>query len=122
MRDHPIGTELLGLVRRIEDGDETIMVPDDARYRDLMLAAAKAIADRQDEMGDGPEQRERESLCRLLGEEATLIELNQRLAEKIRLGDFDSGAEARHAAARHLWETTRERVRESNPKALKDFP
>lgn len=118
MRDRPTGLELLDLIRRIEDDDPSVLLPDDDRYRDLMIAAAKAIAARQKEMGDGPEKKERESLSRLLGEEGTLAELNQMLAEKIRLGDFDFGAPDRDAAVRHIWESALDRVRESNPKAL----
>ncbi len=127
MRDHPSGKELLDLVRRIEDGDASILLPDDERYLDLMIASARAIAERQQDMdagdvgdagGDGPEEKERQSLSGLLAEEGSLAELNQMLAEKIRLGDFDAGAPGRDAAARHLWETALERVRESNPKAL----
>ena len=118
MRDHPTGPELLALVKRIEDGDEMIVVPDDGRYRNLMMTAAKAIAQRQDEMGSEPEQRERQRLATLLGDEATLGELNRRLAEKIRQGDFDAGALKRDDGERHLWETAIDRVRESNPKVL----
>ncbi len=118
MRDHPTGEELLELIRRIEDGDASILLPDDERYRDLMMASAHTIAERQRETGDGPEEKERQSLSGLLAEEGSLAELNQMLAEKIRLGDFDTGAPGRDAAARHLWETALERVRESNPKAF----
>lgn len=118
MRDHPTGPELLAILKRIEDGDETIVVPDDGRYRDLMMAAAKAIAQRQGKTGNEPEQRERQRLATLLGDEATIGELNQRLAEKIRRGDFDVGALKRDDGVRHLWETALDRVRESNPKVL----
>lgn len=118
MRDHPTGKELLHLVRRIEDGDAAIILPDDERYLDLMIAAARAIAGRQAETGDAPEENERQSLSGLLAGEGSLAELNQMLAEKIRLGDFDNSAPGRDAAARHLWQTALERVRESNPKAL----
>ncbi|MDA0304819.1 MAG: DUF6285 domain-containing protein [Proteobacteria bacterium] len=121
MRDHPTGKELLDLVRRIEDGDASILLPDDERYRDLMMASARAIAERQQDLdagGDGPEKKELENLSGLLDEEGSLAGLNQMLAEKIRLGDFDASAPGRDAAARHLWETALERVRESNPKAL----
>jgi len=118
MRDHPTGEELLELIRRIEDGDASVLVPGDERYRDLMMVSARAIAERQTETGGAPEEKELESLSQLFGEEGSLAELNQMLAEKIRLADFDAGAPGRDAAARHLWETARERVRESNPKAL----
>jgi len=118
MRDRPTGEDLLDLVRRIEDGDQSVLVPGDERYRDLMMASARAIAERQAATGDGPEEKERQCLSGLLAEEGSLAELNRMLAEKIRLGDFDAGAPGRDTAARHLWETALERVRESNPKAL----
>jgi len=58
MRDRPTGEELLALVERIEGGDGSIILPDDERYKELMIAGARAIAERQRDIGDGPEKRD----------------------------------------------------------------
>jgi len=47
MRDHPDGADLLALIGRIEAADPSISLPDDDRYKNLMLAHAQAIAARQ---------------------------------------------------------------------------
>lgn len=120
MRDRPAGPELLDLARRVEAGDPEVAAPEDKRYRELLLNRARDIAHRQAEAGDGPEREERESLQRLLGREDSLGGLNRALAEAIRAGRYDPGAKDEDAVRRHLWETTRARVAESNPKALKD--
>ena len=67
MRDRPTGEELLALVERIEGGDGSIILPDDERYKELMIAGARAIAERQRDIGDGPEKRELRELTRILG-------------------------------------------------------
>jgi hypothetical protein len=113
MRDRPDGPELLALIRRIEDADPAVSLPADDRYKNLMLAHAKAIADRQAELGGAPEDRELRDLKSLVGGDGGLADLNRDLAAAIRGGDFDSGA-----ARDHLWKTALDRVRESNPKAL----
>ncbi len=118
MRDHPDGPDLLALLSRIEDGDPSISLPDDERYLQLMLAHAKAIAGRQEEIGDVPEVRELKVLQGLLGE-GGLEGLSRKFTEAIRGGDFDPGTPGHNAAREHLWQTALERARESNPKALK---
>ena len=119
MRDKPTGEDLLGIIARIEDGDPSIRLPEDGRYRDLMIANARAIAARQKESGDGPERREREDLARILATEGSLGDLNRALAAAIRRGVYDPGTAAFDALRDHLWRTVLERVRESNPKALR---
>ena len=119
MRDKPTGEDLLGIIARIEDGDPSIRLPEDGRYRDLMIANARAIAGRQKESGDGPERREREDLARILATEAPLSDLNRALAAAIRRGVYDPGTAAFDALRIHLWRTALARVRESNPKALR---
>ena len=121
MRDHPDGPDLLALIQRIEDGDPSVSLPDDKRYLELMLAHAKAIAERQEDRGGAPEERELQDLRSLLGgggDGESLADLNRRLAAAIRGGDFDPGTPGHGAAREHLWQTALERARESNPKAL----
>ena len=119
MRDRPTGEDLLGIIARIGDGDPSIRVPEDGRYRELMIANARAIAARQKESGGGPERREREDLARILGQEGPLADLNRALAAAIRKGEYDPGTQDFDALRDHLWRTVIERVRESNPKALR---
>ncbi len=119
MRDRPTGEDLLGLVARIRDGDLSIRLPEDGRYQKLMIANAEGIAARQKETGGGPEEREREDLARILATEASLSDLNRALAAAIRRGVYDPGTAAFDALRIHLWRTATERVRESNPKALR---
>lgn len=118
MRDRPTGEELLALVERIEGGDGSIILPDDERYKELMIARARAIAERQRDIGDGPEKRELRELTRILGAEVPLADLNKTLAAAIRAGDHDPGTADSSAVGRHLWQTALERVRESSPKVL----
>ena len=119
MRDRPDGSELLVLIQRIEDGDAAVEVPIDARYRDLMRASARAIAERQHEFGDGPERQESDRLSSILGRAGAPEDLIRDLAWAIREGKFDPGNPGRDSVRDHLWQTALDRVRESNPKALK---
>ncbi len=118
MRDSPAGPELADLVRRVRENDPGVEVPGDARYRELMLASALGIAERQEKTGGAPEREERQALARILGDQGALADLNRDLAAAIRGGAYDPGAPGHDAVREHLWKTARERVRESNPKAL----
>ncbi|NQU61578.1 MAG: hypothetical protein HQ512_10655 [Rhodospirillales bacterium] len=118
MRDKPSGQELLDLARRAKAGDGTIAVPGDQRYKDLMIARAEAIAVRQIETGDAPERAEKESLSEILGHDGSLPDLNAQLAAAIREGRYDPGTPGHDAALKHVRDTARERLKESNSKAL----
>ena len=61
----------------------------------------------------------REDLARILGTKRPLADLNRALAAAIRRGEYDPGTPDFDALGDHLWQTALERVRESNPKALR---
>ena len=62
----------------------------------------------------------REDQARILGTEGPLADLNRfPLAAAIRKGEYDPGTADHDAVGDHLWRTALERVRESNPKALR---
>jgi hypothetical protein len=118
MRDRPTGEDLLEIIARIKDGDPSIRLPEDGRYKALMIANAENIAACQAEAGDGPERQEREELSRLLGREGGLEDLNRDLARAVREGRFDPSRPDADAVFRLLWQTALARTRVSNPKAL----
>lgn len=118
MRDRPTGSELADLVRRVRENDPGVEVPGDARYRELMLVSAMAIAERQEDIGDAPEKRELNNLGALLDREGGLADLNKMFAAAFRGGTYDPDTPDHGAVREHLWQTALERVRESNPKAL----
>ena len=118
MRDRPTGEELLALVERIEGGDGSIILPDDERYKELMIARARAISERQRDIGDGPEKRELREPTRIMGAKGPLADVNMTLAAAIRAGDHGPETADSAAVGRHLWQTALERVRESSPKVL----
>ena len=129
MRDRPDGRELLEAARETLLEDLLKTVPAAHRYTALMIANAMAIAAREQEFGRKPLERELARLCRLFNESAPqhggrealqrdLEERNRRLAHTIRGGRYDRLDESHQAVWDHLLETTREKLRESNPKYL----
>lgn len=126
MRDRPGGAELLWQAREVLREELLPRLPEDKRYDGLMIAAAMAAAARELEAGEAPPRRLHAALVRLYGgSEAPPVErgaldealraLETRLARDIRDGrrDADGGV---HAL---LCEAVIDRVRESNPRALK---
>ncbi|MDX1711317.1 MAG: DUF6285 domain-containing protein [Rhodovibrionaceae bacterium] len=127
MRDRPSGSELLREARRVLREELADELEGEQRFKALMAANAMAMAMRELDEGDRPLRREFGALTRLLGQTpaseqdmaslvAALRELNQRLARDIREGRWD-GTEEVHSA---LIDETRDRVKESNPKALEN--
>lgn len=127
MRDQPTGDQLLDTARAILREELIPALPADKRHTALMIANAMAIAARQLRNGDAPERDELANLARILSLPAAdtatgalremLLERNRELCRWIRGGRTDAGS-LRHAVRKHLLDTTRRKVEESNPKAL----
>lgn len=129
MRNRPGGAELLETARETLLRELLPTLPEEQRYTALMIANAMAIAAREQAAGERPLARELARLCSLLNEklppvsgrealEREVETYNARLARQIRTGRYDRQDSARQTAWDHLLETTREKLRESNPKYL----
>lgn len=130
MRPKPSAAELLEIARKALRGELLAALPETRRYEALMVANAVAIAARVLERGEAPEREELARLARLMGEKDPAIPpdpaavreclgvLYNRLADELRAGKMVPGGERHRAVFAHLRQTTLERVRESNPKAL----
>lgn len=126
MRDRPSGAELLWQAREVLLRELMEHLPENKRYDGLMIGAAMAIAARELESGDAPLRRWHAALSGLYGEsedppgdrealQEELLRLETQLVQEIRDGARD-GEGYLHAL---LQELTRDKLRESNPKALK---
>ena len=130
MRPKPSAGELLEIARKTLRGDLLAALPEGRRYEALMAANAIAIAGRVLERGEAPEREELASLARLMGEKDSAIPpdpamvrerlgiLYNRLCDELRAGKIVPGGSRHRAVFEHLQQTTLERMRESNPKAL----
>jgi len=124
MNDRPDANELLEIARRTLLDEVLPRLPDDLRYRALMIANAMAIAAREHAAGDTRASAELARLQALYGEpqhalsgsalHTALSGYNQRLAADIRAGRCDGRAGLRG----HLVQTTADKLTVANPKAL----
>jgi len=121
MRDRPLGAELLDIARTTLREKLLKSLPAELHYEALMIANAMAIAGRQLEFGEKPEQEELATLNKLLNEtqqsddlRAELLRLNRAFSQKIRAGGFDDNADAKAC----LWAAAVQKCKESAPKAL----
>jgi len=126
MNDRPDAAELLEIARRTLLDEMLPRLPQDLRYSALMIANAMAIAARERAGGDADASAElarlqtfydapQQALAgRALAE--ALIEYNRRLAADIRAGRCDDRAGLRD----HLERATADKLRVSNPQALKN--
>lgn len=129
MRYQPTGDQLLDTARTLLRDELIPALPPEKRHVALMIANAMAIATRQLQAGEAPQQREVAELRRMLSAEAgddtaegvsartQLAPLNRRLCERIRVGHADSGP-FHDAVWQHLRAVVRQEVAESNPKYL----
>lgn len=129
MRDEPTGEQLLETARNLLREEILPALPPERKHAALMIANAMAIAMRQLKNGEDDQRSELGSLQSLLGyaerNEAVgaadlrrqLKDLDREFAHAIRAGQADAGT-WHDATRRHLQETIRAKVMESNPKYL----
>ncbi|MDP6390003.1 MAG: DUF6285 domain-containing protein [Alphaproteobacteria bacterium] len=129
MQDSPTSTDLLDIARQTLLDSVLPALPEERRLDGLMIANAMAIAARGIGFGEGLLRAECARLQELLGEsaaeeatdgelEARVRELNRRLAERVRGGAYDEPGAQGDAVRQYLWESTVQKLRESNPKHL----
>ena len=127
MRDRPAGPELLSIALDTLRDEILPFVDPQHKVDVLMVANAMGIAMRELQAGDEPLRLEYHRLADLCGEEAARIEdhlalnreirrLNRQLARMIRGGLLDRPDPGLRD---HLWESTKAKLRETNPKYLK---
>lgn len=119
MRDRPKGDELLASARKLLREQILPALPAEHKHGLLMALNAMSIAERQLQYGEGPERAELAALEALLGEPCPQPDVaNRRLALHLRAGAGDPGQARRSALLAHLRAAGRQRLLESNPKAL----
>jgi hypothetical protein len=130
MQDGPTAIEILQAAHDTLRDAILPVLPDERRLDGLMIANAIAMVSRALAYADGPGREELGRLEALLGEvpvpaetasqlETRLRALNRRLCRDIRAGAFNGSRPGDDVLFRHLWETTLQKLRESNPKHLK---
>jgi len=119
MREHPQGEALLRCAQSLLQDTLIPALPAELRHDALMLKRAMAIAQRQLQYGDAPLHAQRAALSQLLQQDfATLDAAEAALATALRQGAADPGAPLRDALLRELRASGRQRLLESNPRAL----
>lgn len=119
MREQPRGEDLLAAARQLLRDEVLPALPAERRHALLMTLNAMSIAERQLRNGDRPEADELAAVRGLVDDgRVSLPEANRRLAQAIRNGMGDPGNVRRAALLGHLRAIGRQRLAESNPKAL----
>lgn len=119
MRDRPTGEELLACARRVLREKVLPALPSEHKHDLLMALNAMSIAERQLHFGEAPERQELAALSALLDESfADPGKANRRLSSRVREGGGDPGQPQRTELFAHLRAAARQRLLESNPKAL----
>lgn len=115
-QDRPTASELLSAIADMLR-DEVIPALDkaDPRLGFQMRVAVNSLAilEREARLGPAADQREHERLKKLLGQDATLEELNRELARQLRAGQRD---ERDAALMAHLEATIADKIAIANPK------
>lgn len=114
MRDRPGGAELLAEARRLLREELLPSLEGRRRFEGLMIANALGMAERELRAGERPLLAEKAALGDLLGRDGDLATLNAAFAAALRDGRLAADPKAYRA----LLEEVRNRLAESNPKAL----
>lgn len=117
MREQPNAEALLAIARDVLKQDVLPLLPSDQRYNVLMIANAMAIASRQCQQGHEPEQQELKRWQEGLDSDGLIQSCAVEMSQNIRAGVYDS-PDGRVQLAKMLVPSVRQRVLESNPKAL----
>lgn len=119
MREQPTGNALLACARQVLRDEVLPALPDDRKHALRMVMNAMSIAERQLSNGDAPLKQEVSKLREFLGDREVSVTAGLRqLSQAIRQGEGDPGQARREAILAILRSTTRQRLSESNPKAL----
>ncbi len=129
MQDRPTSAQLLEAACEAFTRGLLPQASGEKRYLALMVANAMGIVSRDLRTSTQSLKQERERLQELFSLSSSEIAnsdalqseveaLNRRLAAEIGAGAFDAPVEARERVKAHLLETTREKLRASNPKHL----
>jgi hypothetical protein len=119
MREQPKGDALLACARRVLRDDVMPALPSEHKHTLLMVMNAMSIAERQLHNGEAAEIEERAALRDLLHDSRlSIVEANRALARALRSGAADPGRPHRQAYFAQLRAAGRQRLAESNPKAL----
>lgn len=119
MRDKPDGAALLRVALDTLRDDVVPAVSEERRLAALMIANAVGIVLRELEAGDGPERAAHGRLAAMYdAPQSGAFDLSWRLARDIRNGAFDPPGPRREMLRTHLMRTTRDRLKEVNPKYL----
>jgi len=120
MRHQPHTSDLLEIARSTIKHELLPALEGEQVYQALMVMNALGIVGRQIS-GDDACASKSALLGQLLGKPAEDSRTaNTELSQKIRAGEFDAGSKREQLLA-HLWATTLDQVRESNPKYLKSL-
>lgn len=119
MREQPKGDSLLACARQVLKEEILPALPGDKKHALLMVMNALSIAERQLGFGSQPEAEELAALRLLLREPGVDLPSGHRLlGQLLRQGAGDPGQAARSRYLSFLRTAARQRLRESNPKAL----
>ena len=126
MRDRPAPEELLKGARAVLDRDIAPSLEGQRRFAAILVSRAMGVAGRAIANGDAPLRAEARRLAALLDHRlaaelapealsVALMDLNRLVADRIRKGGFDAGAD-RQRVFDHLRQVTRDKLAESNPR------
>ena len=113
----PPAADLLDVVREFLERELLPTLSADRWFQVRVAINILAMVKRELELGPALDEEERRRLVALLGEEGSLGELNQKLAQRIRAGAI--GEDAR-ALTEHLFRTMADALRINNPRWLDD--